>query len=207
MTSSYVNALNEDKLLDEVLAGNQTAMQQLLLLRYEALLAYAKMLLSDQGNAVPLDPEDILQEAAMNMLYCLQAKEFRASRRGEVIAWMKTCVYHCFIDHCRKNNLSKKRTEPSDDDWVKDLFSQVAVAKDPTASYVARLQELLRAFELVMAKLPQEYAEVLRLRYLEDVPVEEIAKRIDKTPGAVRAIAGRACERLKLEFGSLSGFL
>ena len=54
-----------------------------------------------------------------------------------------------------------------------------------------------------LEKLPSDYREVIVLRHLEDLSHEEVARRMDRTPGAVRMLWLRALSALRAELGEL----
>ena len=65
----------------------------------------------------------------------------------------------------------------------------------PSAHAVRREQAVLLADAL--ARLPADYREVFILRNLEQIPVDEIAARMDRSPNAIRKLWGRAMVALK----------
>ena len=65
----------------------------------------------------------------------------------------------------------------------------------PSSHAVRREQAVLLADAL--ARLPADYREVFILRNLEQIPVDEIAARMDRSPNAVRKLWGRAMVALK----------
>ena len=65
----------------------------------------------------------------------------------------------------------------------------------PSSHAVQREQAVLLADAL--ARLPADYREVFILRNLEQVPVDEIAARMGRSPNAVRKLWGRAMVALK----------
>ena len=48
-----------------------------------------------------------------------------------------------------------------------------------------------------LSALPDRYREVMRLRYVEELPVQEIAAQLDTTPNTISIILFRAKRRLK----------
>lgn len=69
-----------------------------------------------------------------------------------------------------------------------------------------RQQHLLRQVETIMdmhqleqllRRIKDEYREVLLLKYVEQLSIQEIAKALDKNPGAVRVLLHRALKVLK----------
>ena len=66
---------------------------------------------------------------------------------------------------------------------------------------MAREQEVLLAD--VLAKLPEDYREVIILRNLEGLSHEEVAARMGRTVGAVRMLWVRALAQLRLAVGEI----
>jgi RNA polymerase sigma-70 factor (ECF subfamily) len=48
-----------------------------------------------------------------------------------------------------------------------------------------------------LAQLPADYREVIILRHLEGLAFEEVARRLDRSAGAVRILWLRALDRLR----------
>jgi RNA polymerase sigma factor (sigma-70 family) len=59
--------------------------------------------------------------------------------------------------------------------------------------------------DLPGARLPDDFREVIVLRNVEELPHEEVARRMGRSPGAVRMLWVRALARLRQELDSLSG--
>jgi RNA polymerase sigma-70 factor (ECF subfamily) len=62
----------------------------------------------------------------------------------------------------------------------------------------ARRQRAARLLE-ALGHLPHDYREVIRLRYLENLPYAEIALRLKRSEEAVRKLAERAHRQLRLQ--------
>ncbi len=69
-----------------------------------------------------------------------------------------------------------------------------STASSPSAAAARREQAVLLADAL--AALPADYREVIILRNLERLRFEEVAARMNRSPGAVRMLWTRALERL-----------
>jgi RNA polymerase sigma factor (sigma-70 family) len=52
----------------------------------------------------------------------------------------------------------------------------------------------------ILARLPPDQRDVLTLRIVADLTVDQVALALDKTPGAVKALQRRALEALRREF-------
>ena len=53
-----------------------------------------------------------------------------------------------------------------------------------------------------LARLPEDYRELLVLRHIEERPFEEIAERLERSSGAVRTMWVRALRKLKEAIGA-----
>jgi RNA polymerase sigma-70 factor (ECF subfamily) len=69
----------------------------------------------------------------------------------------------------------------------------------PTPSRDVMAGERADAVRAAMARLPDDYQTVLRLRYDEDLPFDEVARQMGRTANAVRKLWSRAVERLQQE--------
>jgi RNA polymerase sigma-70 factor (ECF subfamily) len=78
-----------------------------------------------------------------------------------------------------------------------------ATGTSPSRKAVNRERELLLA--QLLERLPEDHRDVLVLRHLEGLSHEEIARRMGRSPGAVRMLWVRALARLQVEAGRTSG--
>jgi DNA-directed RNA polymerase specialized sigma24 family protein len=60
---------------------------------------------------------------------------------------------------------------------------------------------------MCMAKLPDDYRDVVQRVYLDEQPIAEVARELGRTEDAVRRLAGRAVERLAASMGEASRYL
>lgn len=89
-------------------------------------------------------------------------------------AWFFTISKTVLIDYFRKNK--KNAFEIPDTESIEESTIDV----DP-----------------LLKKLPKQNQDILQLRYFEDSTFEEIAAKIDKTPGNVRKIISRSLKALR----------
>ena len=59
--------------------------------------------------------------------------------------------------------------------------------------------EAERALHVAIAGLPDDYRQVIRLRYLEGKSIAETAAAMDRTSNAIRALTDRAKKKLQEE--------
>ena len=128
-------------------------------------------------------PEDVASETWMHVVRGLSgfsgdATAFRS--------WLFTIARHRAIDQGRARR--RKPVVPVRDVVSREVVpsaEEEVVAKDATA----------RALELV-ATLPPAQAEMVMLRVVAGLEVADVARLVDKTPGAVRVAVHRALQSL-----------
>jgi len=131
-------------------------------------------------------PEDIASETWMHVVKGLAGFEGNVA---EFRAWLFTIARHRAIDQGRARTRRRVVTvgEPASlpSREVAPSAEEQVVAKDVTA----------RALELV-ATLPPAQAEMVMLRVVAGLEVADVARLVDKKPGAVRVAVHRALQTL-----------
>jgi RNA polymerase sigma-70 factor (ECF subfamily) len=74
-------------------------------------------------------------------------------------------------------------------------------AADTPASGRAMAREQAEAFHAALGRLPDDYRQVILLRYQQELSFEEIGRQLGRSPNAARMLWLRALERLKQEMG------
>jgi RNA polymerase sigma-70 factor (ECF subfamily) len=92
------------------------------------------------------------------------------------------------------------------EDSVVAMLAELAVYRR-TPSRSAVVHELMGAIESAVERLPETYREVIRLRYMEGLSVEQTAERTDRTPGSIKQLCHRAYKLLRIEMRSASIYL
>jgi RNA polymerase sigma-70 factor (ECF subfamily) len=69
----------------------------------------------------------------------------------------------------------------------------------------AAAEEARELVEASFASIPERYREVLREKYLDELPVEEIARRRESTPKAVESLLSRARGAFRESYRHLAG--
>lgn len=103
--------------------------------------------------------------------------------------WLFTIAHHRLVGYWR--SAGRRRDEPVPDS---DL-SQLAGTADPSEDVVGSMSAQA-AVERIVATLSPEQAEIVLLRVLAGLSVEEVAEVVGKRPGAVRVTQHRALRKL-----------
>jgi RNA polymerase sigma-70 factor (ECF subfamily) len=117
------------------------------------------------------DADDILQQTKMVMW-----KSFDQFEPGtNFLAWARKVAFHQILGYRRQK---KKEHLPLDEDVLEAVHHEVSRLAGEDDHRREALQSCLH-------KLPTEHRQLVLLRYYEDLEVEEVAKRIASTAGAV----------------------
>jgi len=122
--------------------------------------------------------EDLTAETFMAAVAALRNDRSDVDRLDLNIAWLIGTARHKLVDHWR-------RTERRREDLA-NLWDDVAVP-DPTDAVIE-----LSTANAVLAQLAPQHRAVLTLRYLDDLPVGDVATTMGRTVDATEALLTRA---------------
>ena len=124
----------------------------------------------------PVDADDIVQDA---MLRAFRA--FDGFRGGDAKAWLLTIVRNCWLS---AGSASRRRGHTELDDGLADA------GPDPEESAIRAGHQ--RRLDAMIARLPDDFREVLILREIEDMSYREIAEITGAPIGTVMSRLARA---------------
>lgn len=126
---------------------------------------------------------------------------FQGSRETELLAWLRRMLLNNVATFRRHWEQTAKRRASREVGLGGDSTAPgiQPVADTPTPSRQLAAGERADAVRAAMARLPEDYRQVLTFRYEEDLPFEEVAQRMGRTSNAVRKLWARAVERLEQE--------
>ena len=186
-------------LLVKARSGDQAAVGRLLELYRNYLRIVARSLIRAPLQ-VQLDASDLVQETFLKAHR--EFAQFAGSGERELVGWLRQILVRTLANqakHHKAQARDQRRQESLDvllDRSSLAIQAQLADSiASPSALAVRREQAVLLADAL--ARLPADYREVFILRNLEQVPVDEIAARMGRSPNAVRKLWGRAMVALK----------
>jgi len=134
--------------------------------------------------------EDLAQEAFLKAFRALDSFD----RRRKFSSWLFAIAHNTAIDHLRKRVLDTVPLETGDDQ--RDPIDVVAGPATESPESAAISGDLARCFEVALAELRPEYAEVLTLRFGEGLAYDEIAEVVGLPLGTVKTHLYRARRRL-----------
>ena len=193
------------KLIDAARAGQPDSLGQLL----EVYANYLRILAATQLDTKlrqRVSPSDIVQET-----YCEAHRDiaqFRGNTEKEFVAWLRQILIHNLSRCVEMHILTEKRDvrrELSLDHVGRSIERSTArmeaLLADNADSPSKDVQHRERAVQLAdyLAKLPDDYREVIILRNFQGLPFKEVAKRMGRNSGAVRMLWLRALRHLRTD--------
>ncbi|VTU01799.1 rna polymerase sigma-e factor : RNA polymerase sigma-E factor OS=Rhodopirellula baltica SH28 GN=RBSH_00310 PE=4 SV=1: Sigma70_r2: Sigma70_r4_2 [Gemmataceae bacterium] len=140
-------------------------------------------------------PSDVVQEALAEAARSFGT--FRGRSPEELRAWAVCIVRRRAARHARAHASTRKRDVAREAGSAAGLLGAVpAPAPSPSAHAIAR--ESADRVRAAVAALPAEYQRVLRLRYEEGRPFEEIGRLMGRSTNAVTLLWFRAVARLRV---------
>jgi RNA polymerase sigma factor (sigma-70 family) len=137
----------------------------------------------------PHDADDVVQEAILRAY-----RGFDALRGSDVKAWLLTIVRNCHSTALKQQKRRALVPLPEEDD-TQDGYALIATTPDPESASIRSDEE--HTLEKLIARLPDNYREVLILREVEDMRYGEIAAVTNLPMGTVMSRLARARSVLK----------
>ncbi len=198
------------ELLSRAISGDQSAVETLLV-RHHAVLAShleSRIPASLRGE---LSVDDLLQETFIQVFRDIG--RFDPTSDRAFAAWLKVLAENRLLDAIKSAGRRKRggdwtraASASSGEDGSYVALVDLLSGDGRSPSQSAGRRDAARVLRIAIAGLPEEYREAVRLRHLEGVEVEEIARRMSRTPGAIRGLLDRAKERLREALGRASQY-
>lgn len=119
-------------------------------------------------------------------------KAFEACRRDGISEhfgpWVFRIAHNSYIDYLRKKGRSLTVDQ--------ELNGELSDGKWQTEEEILT-KENARTLHEMLAQLPDEYRDVVTMKYIAELKISEIAEVLDKTEGAVKTLLYRAIRKLR----------
>jgi RNA polymerase sigma factor (sigma-70 family) len=182
---------SDQDLVRQAQAGDQGSLSTLLM-RYGP-PTYRSVLLPRLGSEALA--QDALSETYAKVITKLHL--FTWQDRG-FYPWFRTIALHVALDHLR----ARKRLY-----LVSDEVLEAEASAEPAADLALQEERDAQAMRsqvtAALARINPRYAQVIRLRVLEELPREEAAKALDVTPSTFDVLMHRALAALKKEIADV----
>jgi len=147
-----------------------------------------------------MEPEDVVQETLLTAATCFE--DFHGQGDGEIRMWLATLARHKVVDLARHNGRLKRALkgkvsldEPRTANG-ESLADQLP-AEPCTASMVAVKNELSGRLATALTLIDPHEAAVLRMRYVDDMTLDDIGRQIGTGRNGVRGIIARGLRSLR----------
>jgi RNA polymerase sigma-70 factor, ECF subfamily len=185
-------------LADRVRNRDAAALATFLEERRPALLSFVERRL---GSALrgKVEPQDVLQELAVKALRELPNADLSTR---DPFGWLCHLAEQCIVDDHRHFAAGKRasgREVPGNvrvGDGSQDLVALLAASLTSPSMAVVRNERQRRLMDVV-ATLPEEHREALRLRYGEGLPTKDVAGKLGKSDVATRVLLSRLVQQLQ----------
>jgi len=178
-----------------MLAGNGRAFDEFFDAYFPRLYRFALTRLRSDDDA-----EEVAQAAICRAIAKLE------TYRGEaaLFTWLCTFCRHEISAHLRKNGGARQQMALIEDaPEVRAALESAAVDREGPAEALERA-DIARLARVALDHLPVRQAQVLEWKYLEDLPVRDIAARMDCSPKAVESLLTRARDGFRDVFSTLT---
>ena len=146
-----------------------------------------------------LEAQDVLQELAVKALRELPNADLSTR---DPFGWLCHLAEQCIVDDHRHFAAGKRasgREVPGNvriGDGSQDLVALLAASLTSPSMAVVKDERQRRVMD-VIATLPDEHREALRLRYGEGLPTKDVAQKLGKSDVATRVLLSRLVQQLQ----------
>lgn len=155
-------------MLGQYLAGDQSAISQLIDRHSRRVRDYIRMMVKDRDLA-----DDILQETLIKVVRVID--EGRYTDSGKFLSWILRIAHNQVIDHFRQQKQQKHLTEA---DAGYDVLGTLRFA-EPTVEDRMVSEQIAADIRALIEELPAEQREVVKMRYYANLTFKEIAEATD----------------------------
>jgi RNA polymerase sigma-70 factor (ECF subfamily) len=133
---------------------------------------------------------------------------FRGQTHGELRAWLRR-ILERRAANLRRSYLATEKRDAGREVALGGLsagsngIADVLATRSPSPSNHAVRNEWTHLLEAALARLPEHYQQAVGWRHLEQLPWDEIGRRMSCTAAAARKVWSRAIQQLRRELGGL----
>ncbi len=152
------------------------------------------------GSAGRLDVSDVVQQALLEAHR--QRGNFRGACEAEMAAWLRQILAGVLADAQRaqrraKRDVTRERSlEAALDQSSLHVGSWLAAPQSSPSAHVQRHEDAVR-LAAALATLPEAQREAIVLRYYQGESIDDISRRLDRTPAAVAGLLKRGVRQLR----------
>ena len=199
-----------DHLIERCRAGDAVA-RALLFQRYNHYLHVLAQTQLGRHLRAKVDASDLVQQTLLEAHRDFAA--FQGRHEGELLAWLRRILAHNLYNEARRyaaqqrdaaREVSLEQMQAGVDQSSLALGRCLAADTPSPSSDAVQRESAVRLAD-ALARLPEDYRQVLMLRVFEELPAEEVAQCMGRSAGAVRMLQMRALTALRDEMDKDSG--
>jgi RNA polymerase sigma-70 factor (ECF subfamily) len=172
------------KLVKQILAGDERAFNHFVDVYFPRLYRYARHRLMNES-----DVDDVVQ------VVLSQAARRLETYRGEatLLTWLVQICRHEISKNLTKAKQQADLMVPFlNDDVLRSVVESIETESSSNPEQLHRRQELITLIQFTLDQLPERYANVLELKYIEGYNSKEIAEKIASSDEATQSLLARA---------------
>jgi RNA polymerase sigma-70 factor (ECF subfamily) len=181
----------ETKLVENLRLGDNAAMEEF----YNIYRTRLYSLVLEQVGRDEAVAEDLVQEVFLAALGSLD--KFRGD--SQLYTWLRSIALHKINDFYR-HQAREPKPQKSFPDFNAMVLEQTG-DNEPATFTVMESEEIRQSVHQALAGLPQDYQEVLVLKYLKDMPVLAISQIMGRSPKSVEGLLSRARKAMRDNLG------
>jgi RNA polymerase sigma-70 factor, ECF subfamily len=185
--ASSTSRNSETKLAEKLRSGDTAAMAEF----YNLYRSRLYSLVLEQVDRDETIAEDLVHEVFLAALSSLD--KFRGD--SQLYTWLRSIALHKINDFYRHQAREPKPRESSPDSDGLEL--EQPRDNEPATHTVLEDEEDRQSVHQALADLPQDYQEVLVLKYLKDMPVLAISQIMGRSPKSVEGLLSRARKAMR----------
>jgi RNA polymerase sigma factor (sigma-70 family) len=162
-----VDVLSDKQLIGRYVAGDETALEQLIERHKEKVYTSIVFMVKDASLA-----EDIFQDTFIKVIDTLRSGKYK--EEGKFLPWVMRIAYNLCIDHFRR--LKRRPTVTNTEGF--DIFGVLDFAENTAEDDLVMNQTRSKVRSLI-DQLPPEQKEVVILRHYAELSFKEIAALTD----------------------------
>jgi RNA polymerase sigma-70 factor (ECF subfamily) len=194
-----VGTVQEDRqLVKRLLAGEERAFGEFFETYFPRLFRFA-LTRTDQDQEAA---RDVVQETMIRAIRNLHAYRGEAA----LFTWLCQICRSRLSEHYQKSRREAARFVPIEDDpEVRAALEALQSGSDTDPESAAQQREVARLVQVALDNLPARYASVLEWKYVEGLPVQQIAARLGVGFPAAQSLLQRARAAFREGFETLYG--
>jgi RNA polymerase sigma-70 factor (ECF subfamily) len=186
---------SDRELVERMLSGEEEAFAEFFDGHFPRLFRFALARLDQDADAA----EEVVQAVMCRAVAKLK------TYRGEALLFTWLCTF------CRREIAEWRRTRgragslplPEDSPEARAVLESFFAEPRAGPEEALRRKEVARLVQVALDSLPHPYGDALEWKYLQGLPVKEIAERLHLTPKAAESLLTRAREAFREGFAAL----